>query len=105
MKKVLDFLKQNVTFFVILAIALVFYFIAILGGDYQTVIFSFEVRHYTFANGAQTGVPLALAFVIVPILCFIGISVLYFLKPKKRDGKKATAFVAGLIVLATVAGI
>lgn len=105
MKKVLQFLKQNVTFFVILAIALVFYFIALFGGDYQTVTFSFEVKHYTFLNGVESGVPLALTYVIAPIICLVGIGVLYFIKPAKRDGKKATIFVGSLIALATVAGL
>lgn len=105
MKKVLQFLKQNVTFFVILAISLVFYFIALFVGDYQTITFNFEVMHYTFLNAVQSGVPLALAFVIGPAVVYVGICVLYFLKPAKRDGKKATIFVGLLITLATVAGI
>lgn len=105
MRKVLDFLKQNIAFFVIFIIALVFYFIALFGGDYQTSQFQFNVVHYTFLNGIQTGVPLAFAYVIAPVLCLIGICVLNFLKPKKRDGKKALVFVSCMIGLAIVAGL
>lgn len=105
MKKVLLFLKQNVAFFVIFAIALTFYFIAIFGGDYQTAKFQFVVTHYTFINGIDSGVPLAFAYVIVPVICLIGILLLHIFKPVKRDGKKALVFTSLLIGLAFVAGV
>ena len=104
MKKVLDFLKENIAFFIIVAISLVFYFIAILGGDYQTTVFFGEVAHYKFTSGITDGVPLAFVYVIAPIVCLVVITVLNFLKPKKRDGKLSIVFVALFIAAATVAG-
>ena len=105
MKKVLAFLKQNIAFFIILALALVFYFIAIFGGDYQTTIYHGITVHYTFVNGISGGVPLAFAYVIVPAVCLLGIFVLNFFKPKKRDGKIAVLFVSFFIAFAFIAGL
>lgn len=86
MRKLLDFLKTNLTFFIIVAISLIFYFIAIFGGDYQTTIFFGEVTHRKFISGIQDGVPLSFAYVILPIVFLVAICLLYFFKPKKIDG-------------------
>ena len=104
MRKVLAFLKSNIAFFVIVAISLVFYLIAIFGGDYQTTVFFSETKHYQFLTGVQDGVALAFLYVIVPAICLLAIICLNFFKPKKRDGKAAVVFVALFIGLATLAG-
>ena len=103
-RKVLTFLKSNLAFFIIAGISLIFYFIAIFGGDYQTTTFFGVVKHYKFVTGVQDGVNLALIFVILPIICLVAVGVLYFLRPKKRDGVSATVFVAIFIGVATLAG-
>ena len=105
MKKVLTFIKHNITFFILFALSLVFYLIAIFGGDYQTSIFFNEVTHYKFVNGLSDGVPLAFFFVLIPAIYFIAILVLHFFKPKKHDGRLATVFVAIFIAIATIAGL
>lgn len=104
MKKVLAFLKDNIAFFIIVAISLVFYLIAIFGGDYQTTVFFTEVSHYKFITGIKDGVPLAFFYVIVPIVCLVTIFVLNIFKPKKHDGKISILFVGLFIGFATVAG-
>lgn len=104
MRKVLEFLKHNIAFFVILAISLVFFLIAILGGDYQTTIFFGEVAHYQFVTGIADGVPLAFLLVVIPAACIALITILNFVKPKKRDGKLGLVFTAFFIGLATIAG-
>ncbi len=104
MKKILDFLKQNIPFFIIVAISLVFYFIAIFGGDYQTATFYGEVTHYKFATGIQDGVPLAFIYTIAPVVCILVIFILNIFKPKKKDGKISILFVALFIAMATIAG-
>ena len=104
MKKVLAFLKSNIAFFVIVAISLTFYLIAILGGDYQTTVFFGETKHYQFLTGIQDGVAISFLYVVIPAICIAAIICLNFFKPKKRDGKAAVVFVALFIGLATLAG-
>ena len=105
MKKVLDVLKSNIAFFVILVVSLVFYLIAVCGGDFQTSVFWGEVTHYSFVNGAANGRILSFLYVIIPAVCMLAITVLNFVKPKKRDGKLALVFVGLFIGLATLAGV
>ena len=104
MRKVTEFLKANIPFFVIIAISLAFYLLAIFGGDYQTTTFFTEVTHYQFTNGDTNGVGIAILFVVAPLICFIAIIILNIFKPKKRDGKRAVLFVALFIAIATIAG-
>lgn len=105
MRKVLLFLKQNIAFFIILAISLVFYFIALFAGDYQTSTFFGEVTHYRFLSGLQDGIVLAFLYVVIPAICIAGIFILNFFKPKKRDGKMSILFVALFIGFASIAGV
>ena len=104
MRKVLTFLKSNLTFFIIVAISLVFYFIAIFGGDYQTTTFFTHVTHRKFITAISEGVPFAFAYVVLPVICLIAIVVLYFLRPKKKDGKTSVVFVSLFIAFAVIAG-
>ena len=104
MRKVLMFLKSKLAFFIIAAISLVFYFIAIFGGDYQTTTFFNAVTHRKFITGITDGVPLAFVYVILPVVCLLAIIVLYFLKPKSKEGSTPVVFVSIFVGLATVAG-
>lgn len=104
MRKILTFLKSNIAFFIIAAISLTFYFIGIFGGDYQTTTFFTEVTHRKFLTGLSDGVPLAFMYVILPVLCFLAITVLYFLKPRSKEGATPVVYVSLFIAFATVAG-
>ena len=104
MNKFKEILRDNLTFVIIYVIALVFFIIAIAAGDYQTVTHLFKVDHYTFLNGGATGVPLAIWFVILPIVFFIASPVLKFFVPKNKMNKSATV-VAGLFLLLALVSV
>lgn len=105
MNKFVKILKDNVAFAIIYVIGLVFFLIALLGGDYQTVTRFFEVDHYTFLNGLQTGVPITLLYIIGTIVILVGAVILKFFVPEDRMKKRATV-VAGLyLAIALLAAV
>lgn len=104
MKQVLEFLKKSAVFFVLMIISIVFLLIALFGGPYQHAEFLGQNYDITFLNGPANDVPFTLAYVIGPIVCLIALIALFYTKPKKRDGHRATLYTALFIAIATLCG-
>ena len=102
MNKILKLLKDNLTFCIIYAIAVVFYIIGI-AGNYQTVTRFFQVQQYSFFNGGNTGVALALVYVIAPIAMFVAAPCVKFFVPENRMKKIATVMAGLFLLIALVA--
>lgn len=104
MNKFKQLLKDNLTFAIFYVIALVFFLIGILGGDYQTVTHLFKVDSYTFFNGAVSGVKSAILYVIFPIIFFVVTVVLKFFVPKNKL-KFAATLVSGLFLIVAAGAV
>jgi len=87
-KKLANFFKENITFFIIYGIALILFVIA-LCGNYQTVTRYFQTESYGFLNGPDHDVSLAILYVIAPIVLFVATPVVKFFVPNNKMLKRA----------------